>query len=114
MTENCTLLTWSPDRYVHAVVYCRTAQRCGMDYCDCVLWVLISVATTVTVRYRVTAVVNAKHPLSQMLFYESAACLHGRRQVLRGKYYASVFTHYQPVDSNIWDFNTEVSNRTRK
>jgi hypothetical protein len=46
-----------------------------------------------------------------MLFYESAACLHGRRQVLRGKYYASVFTHYQPVDSNIWDFNTEVSNR---
>jgi hypothetical protein len=45
-----------------------------------------------------------------MLFYESAACLHGRRQVLRGKYYASVFTHYQPVDSSIWDFNTEVSN----
>jgi hypothetical protein len=44
----------------------------------------------------------------QMLFYESAACLHGRRQVLRGKYYASVFTHYQPVDSNIWDFNTEM------
>ena len=44
----------------------------------------------------------------QMLFYESAACLHGRRQVLRGKYYASVFTHYQPTDPAVWNFNVEV------
>jgi hypothetical protein len=45
-----------------------------------------------------------------MLFYESAACLHGRRQVLKGKYYASVFSHYQPVDRTIWNFTTEVNN----
>jgi hypothetical protein len=44
----------------------------------------------------------------QMLFYESAACLHGRRQVFKGKYYASVFSHYQPVDRTIWNFTTEV------
>lgn len=31
----------------------------------------------------------------QMLFYESARCLHGRMSRLRGKYYASVFVHYQ-------------------
>jgi hypothetical protein len=44
-----------------------------------------------------------------MLFYESAACLHGRRQVFKGKYYASVFSHYQPVDRTIWNFTTEVT-----
>jgi hypothetical protein len=44
----------------------------------------------------------------QMLFYESAACLHGRRQIFRGKYYASAFTHYQPVDPKVWHFKTEV------
>ena len=43
----------------------------------------------------------------EMLFYESAACLHGRRQRLRGKYYASVFVHYRPVDRSIWDFSVD-------
>jgi len=33
----------------------------------------------------------------QMLFYESAKCLHGRPKIFHGKYYASVFTHYSPV-----------------
>jgi hypothetical protein len=47
-----------------------------------------------------------------MLFYESAACLHGRRQILRGKYYASAFTHYQPVDPKVWHFKTEVGIRS--
>jgi hypothetical protein len=42
-----------------------------------------------------------------MLFYESSACLHGRRKIFRGKYYASIFVHYQPVDKNIWDFSLE-------
>jgi hypothetical protein len=50
--------------------------------------------------------------LRQMLFYESAACLHGRRQILRGKYYASAFTHYQPVDPKVWHFKTEVGIRS--
>jgi len=43
----------------------------------------------------------------QMLFYESAACLHGRRQIFYGKYYASVFVHYQPVDRSIWNYETD-------
>mmetsp|Transcript_17610 Transcript_17610/g.29670 ORF Transcript_17610/g.29670 Transcript_17610/m.29670 type:complete len:336 (+) Transcript_17610:144-1151(+) len=43
----------------------------------------------------------------QMLFYESAACLHGRRQILKGEWYASIFNHYQPVDPNIWSFTID-------
>ena len=27
---------------------------------------------------------------------------------LKGKYYASIFTHYQLVDRDIWDFSIEV------
>ena len=42
-----------------------------------------------------------------MLFYESAACLHGRRKVLKGKYYASIFAHYQPVDRAVWDLTPD-------
>lgn len=43
----------------------------------------------------------------QMLFYESASCLHGRRKVFKGKYYASIFMHYQPADKAIWNFNID-------
>lgn len=42
-----------------------------------------------------------------MLFYESAKCLHGRMKTFKGRYYASIFVHYQPVDKNIWDFDVE-------
>jgi hypothetical protein len=45
----------------------------------------------------------------QMLFYESASCVHGRREIFRGKYYAGIFIHYQPVDKSIWDYTIEVS-----
>ena len=31
----------------------------------------------------------------QQLFYESAKCLHGRMTQFRGKYYGSLFVHYQ-------------------
>ena len=31
----------------------------------------------------------------QMLFYESAKCLHGRMSALKGKYYAGFFVHYK-------------------
>jgi len=43
----------------------------------------------------------------QMLFYESAKCLHGRRSLLRGRYYGSVFVHYRPVDRGIWTYAPE-------
>lgn len=41
----------------------------------------------------------------QMLFYESAKCLHGRMTTFKGKYYGSIFLHYQPVDKSIWNFH---------
>lgn len=43
----------------------------------------------------------------QMLFYESAKCLHGRMHQLRGKYYGSIFIHYEPVDKSVWGFTIE-------
>lgn len=43
----------------------------------------------------------------QMLFYESAKCLHGRVKEFRGTYYGSIFLHYAPVDKNIWDYDVE-------
>jgi len=42
----------------------------------------------------------------QLLFYESAKCLHGRMTELRGRYYGSLFLHYQPVDRKLWDYDT--------
>lgn len=43
----------------------------------------------------------------EMLFYESAACLHGRRRIFKGKYYASIFVHYRPVDESVWNYNID-------
>ena len=40
----------------------------------------------------------------QMLHYESAKCLHGRMRELNGRYYGSLFIHYQPVDRSVWNF----------
>lgn len=34
----------------------------------------------------------------EMLFYESAKCMHGRPRTFKGKYYSSIFIHYLPVD----------------
>jgi len=46
----------------------------------------------------------------QMMFYESAKCLHGRRSQLKGKYYGSLFVHYQPADKSLWDYkNIDVT-----
>ena len=43
----------------------------------------------------------------QMLFYESAACLHGRMKEFKGKYYGSIFLHYMPVEKSLWGFDVE-------
>ena len=34
----------------------------------------------------------------QMLFYESAKCIHGRPRPMKGRWYTSLFLHYRPVD----------------
>jgi hypothetical protein len=46
--------------------------------------------------------------LLQMLFYESAKCLHGRMKAFRGDYYGSIFLHYRPVDRGLWSYDVEV------
>jgi hypothetical protein len=46
------------------------------------------------------------HP--QQLFYESAKCLHGRMKEFKGKYYGSIFVHYQPADRSFWNYTIEV------
>jgi hypothetical protein len=43
-----------------------------------------------------------------MMFYESAKCLHGRMHQLQGQYYGSVFLHYMPVDTDVWNYSIEV------
>jgi len=48
------------------------------------------------------------HFVIQMLFYESSKCLHGRMKVLKGLHYGSIFLHYKPADSSIWDFSVDV------
>lgn len=48
----------------------------------------------------------------EMLFYESARCLHGRISEFKGLYYVSIFVHYQPVDRNIWSYTVEVNDGT--
>lgn len=40
----------------------------------------------------------------EMLFYESAKCLHGRPQLLNGDYYSNVFIHYKPTSDGAWDY----------
>ena len=33
----------------------------------------------------------------EMMFYESAKCLHGRPRTFVGKFYSSLFIHYKPA-----------------
>lgn len=42
-----------------------------------------------------------------LLLYESAKSLHGRRSELRGKYYGSLYVHYAPVNKRIWNLDTQ-------
>merc|ERR1719235_505253 len=37
----------------------------------------------------------------QLLFYESAKCIHGRPRPLRGRWYSSLFMHYRPAGEPI-------------
>jgi prolyl 4-hydroxylase len=43
-----------------------------------------------------------------MVFYESATCVHGRPTPLKGKYFANAFIHYKPEDPTIWPVNADV------
>lgn len=37
-----------------------------------------------------------------IVYYESARCLHGRMKPLRGSHYANIFAHYRPVGDPEW------------
>lgn len=37
-----------------------------------------------------------------MVLYESATCVHGRPTSFKGRYFANVFTHFKPVDEELW------------
>lgn len=37
-----------------------------------------------------------------IVYYESARCLHGRMQPLRGAHYVNLFAHYRPVGDPSW------------
>lgn len=37
-----------------------------------------------------------------IVYYESARCLHGRMQPLDGAYYVNLFSHYRPVGDDSW------------
>lgn len=37
-----------------------------------------------------------------IVYYESARCLHGRMQPLDGAFYVNLFAHYRPVGDPAW------------
>jgi hypothetical protein len=37
-----------------------------------------------------------------IVYYESARCLHGRMMPLNGSYYVNLFTHYRPIGDSRW------------
>lgn len=37
-----------------------------------------------------------------IVYYESAKCLHGRNKPLNGDFYVNLFVHYRPVDDPMW------------
>ena len=37
-----------------------------------------------------------------IVYYESARCLHGRMQPLKGGFYVNMFSHYRPVGDPQW------------
>ncbi len=40
-----------------------------------------------------------------MFLFEAAKCMHGRRNMLKGEYYGSLFLHYKPVN---WNYTIDV------
>lgn len=46
----------------------------------------------------------------EMMFYESAKLLHGRRYPLKGKYFGSLFVHYAPANDWMYDVPTVIAN----
>ena len=51
--------------------------------------------------------VRANLEPGDMLFYESAKCMHGRPTTFKGKYYASLFIHYVPSDWPVRDSDAQ-------
>ncbi len=41
-----------------------------------------------------------------IVYYESARCLHGRMNPLRGEYYVNLFSHYRPIGDPSWNLKS--------
>ena len=44
-----------------------------------------------------------------IVYYESARCLHGRMNPLRGEYYINLFSHYRPIGDPSWHLKQNPS-----
>jgi hypothetical protein len=38
----------------------------------------------------------------ELVLYESAKCMHGRQEALKGEMYANIFFHYRPTGDPKW------------
>ena len=47
-----------------------------------------------------------------IVYYESARCLHGRMQPLQGAYYVNLFAHYRPVGDPKWFLKPNPADNT--
>jgi len=43
--------------------------------------------------------VNVSMAPGDMVMYESHTCVHGRPAPLKGRFFANVFVHFEPIDS---------------
>ena len=49
-----------------------------------------------------------------IVYYESARCLHGRMNPLRGEYYINLFSHYRPIDDPAWHLKPNPSDGVKQ
>jgi len=49
-----------------------------------------------------------------IVYYESARCLHGRMMPLNGSYYVNLFTHYRPIGDPTWFLKENPSDATKQ
>jgi hypothetical protein len=49
-----------------------------------------------------------------IVYYESARCMHGRMKPLRGEYYVNLFSHYRPIGDPEWHTKSNPSGTTEQ
>jgi hypothetical protein len=49
-----------------------------------------------------------------IVYYESARCLHGRMQPLQGSFYVNLFAHYRPIGDSEWFLKSNPPETTKQ